>query len=170
MANYEKVNWTTGEKVREGYVIIDGVTYQTVQPEYTGETPVNVANLNHMDEGIYETSQRIQEDITTDGEGVRCGYKIDGNDVYVKRINFGNLPNTTSKSVATGIDFSTHTLIKIEGIAKYQGNNIALPLPFSHPTNLGFNIMVNIDASNNLVVTTGTDRSGNKGYFNIYYI
>ena len=115
-------------------------------------------------------NNQIQQDYTSGGNAVKCGYKIDNKDVYVKRINFGSLPNTTSKSVTTGIDFSNHTLIKIEGIGKYQGNNIALPLPYSHPTRLDFNIMVNIDASNNLVVTTGTDRSSTKGYFNIYYI
>lgn len=57
--NYEKINWTTGEKVREGYVIIDGVTYQTVQPEYTGETPINVENLNKMDEAIKKIADYI---------------------------------------------------------------------------------------------------------------
>lgn len=60
--NYEKINWTTGEKVREGYVIINGQTYQTVQPEYTGETPINIDNLNHMDEGIYKATPIVLYD------------------------------------------------------------------------------------------------------------
>ena len=113
---------------------------------------------------------QIQQDYILDGNPVKCGYKIDNKDVYVKRINFGSLPNATSKSVATGINFNNHTLIKIEGIAKYSGNAIAFALPFAHPSRLDFSIMVNIDASNNIVVTTGTDRSSYLGYFNIYYI
>lgn len=135
---------------------------------------VQASDMNEIksvvNENYDDLVNKTQAPITTDGDAVKCGYQIDGKDVYVKRISFGDLPNASAKSVATGIDFSTHTLIKIEGIGKYQGNNIALPLPFSHPTRLDFNIMVNIDASNNLVVTTGIDRSANKGYFNIYYI
>lgn len=56
--NYERINWTTGTKVKEGYTIINGQEYQTVQPEYSGETPINVENLNHMDEGIYNANNK----------------------------------------------------------------------------------------------------------------
>lgn len=111
-----------------------------------------------------------QANITTDGNAVKCGYQIDGKDVYVKRIYFGALPNEASKTVATGIDFSTHTLIKIEGIAKYATNSIAIPIPSVAPATLAYTVMVNIDASSNLVVTTGSDRSAFNAWFNIYYI
>lgn len=49
---YNKINWEAGEVATEGYVIVGGETYQTVQPEYTGNTPINPDNLNHMDNGI----------------------------------------------------------------------------------------------------------------------
>lgn len=111
-----------------------------------------------------------QANITTGGAAVKCGYQIDGKDVYVKRINFGALPNSASKTVATGIDFSTHTLIKIEGVAKYATNSIAIPIPTAAPATIAYTVMVNIDASNNLVVTTGSDRSNFNAWFNIYYI
>lgn len=51
---YNKINWENGSVRREGYVLIDGQQYQTVQPEYEGDTPINADNLNHMDEGIKE--------------------------------------------------------------------------------------------------------------------
>ena len=54
MASYNKINWEAGEVTREGYVLIDGQQYQTVQPEYSGNTPINPENLNHMDNGIKE--------------------------------------------------------------------------------------------------------------------
>lgn len=50
---YNKINWENGSVQTEGHVTIDGVQYQTVQPEYTGNTPINADNLNHMDDGIY---------------------------------------------------------------------------------------------------------------------
>lgn len=49
---YNKINWEAGEVAREGYVIVDGQQYQTVQPEYKGSTPINPDNLNHMDNQI----------------------------------------------------------------------------------------------------------------------
>ena len=53
---YNKVNWENGTIRQEGHVTIDGVQYQTVQPEYEGATPINADNLNHMDEGIKQLS------------------------------------------------------------------------------------------------------------------
>lgn len=57
---YSKINWEAGEVTREGYVIVDGQQYQTVQPEYSGNTPINPTNLNHMDNGIYNNSTEIE--------------------------------------------------------------------------------------------------------------
>lgn len=111
-----------------------------------------------------------QANITTDGSAVKCGYKIDNKDVYVKRVSFGSLPNNATKNVATGIDLSTHTVIKIEGYCKANGNNVGFPLPFSNPGNLGYSIMVNMTNNNEISVTTGIDRSNYTGWFNIYYI
>lgn len=52
MMNYTRVNWENGTKSKDGYVTIDGVQYTTVEPEYTGNTPVDSDNLNVMDKGI----------------------------------------------------------------------------------------------------------------------
>lgn len=50
--NYTRVNWENGTKSKDGYVTIDGVQHTTVEPEYTGNTPVDSNNLNIMDKGI----------------------------------------------------------------------------------------------------------------------
>lgn len=57
---YTRVNWENGEKIADGYVIIDGETYNTVDPEYSGNTPINASNLNIMDEAIYNLSKPIE--------------------------------------------------------------------------------------------------------------
>ena len=67
--NYERINWTTGTKVKEGYTIINGQEYQTVQPEYSGETPINVENLNHMDEQLENVSYDYIVERGNDGTG-----------------------------------------------------------------------------------------------------
>ena len=56
---YNRVNWENGSVKKEGYVIIDGETYQTVQPEYEGNTPLNDENLNIMDKGIADAHEEI---------------------------------------------------------------------------------------------------------------
>jgi hypothetical protein len=124
-------------------------------------------NLNQMQNNMEDATHR---DITSGGNPVKCGYKVDGKDVYVKRINFGALPNNTNITKPTGIDLTTKSIIKIEGYCKHNSSSIGFPLPFAHPLNLSYSIMVNIDASGNLVVTTASDRSVYNGWFNIYYI
>ena len=130
---------------------------------------INKVTDDNMNEIKSVVNENDFEDITTDGLPTRCGYKVDNKDVYVKRVYFGALPNTGDKTVPSGVDFSEYTLYKIEGICKYSTNNIAFPLPFSHPTTLRYSIMVNIDNSNNIAVTTGSDRSGYDAWFNVYY-
>lgn len=58
---YTRVNWKNGTKTKEGYTIVNGETFQTVQPEYIGNTPVNADNLNIMDEGIAELDERVNK-------------------------------------------------------------------------------------------------------------
>lgn len=54
---YTRINWENGEKTSDGYVIIDGETYNTVEPEYSGNTPLNATNLNVMDKGIEDAKK-----------------------------------------------------------------------------------------------------------------
>lgn len=137
-----------------------------VNQNIADENKVNAADMNEIKTVV---NSNDFEDVTTDGAATKCGYKIDGHDVYVKRVNFGALPNNTSKTVASGIDFASHTLVKLEGIAKYSANNVAFPIPYAHASTIGNNIAVNIDNSNYIVVTTGTNRSSYNGIINIYF-
>lgn len=83
------------------------------------ETKANAETFNIMQDNMENATQR---DITTNGEPVKCGYKIDGKDVYVKRINIGTLPNNTEITVDVGINSSTAQIvdIKITTIGSYQ--------------------------------------------------
>ena len=65
---YNRINWENGEMSKEGYVLIDGQQYQTVQPEYEGNTPIDADNLNNMDEGIKEAHDAsVVNYVTTSG-------------------------------------------------------------------------------------------------------
>lgn len=99
MSNYERINWTTGTKVKEGYTIINGQEYQTVQPEYSGETPINVANLNHMDKQLEDVSVDYITEIGNDETWAWRKWKSGWVELYAYH-QFTGL-NLTSTSMGT---------------------------------------------------------------------
>ena len=48
----DKIPFEDGTLVKAGYVEIDGTKYETVQPEYEGETPLSAYNLNKMQDNV----------------------------------------------------------------------------------------------------------------------
>ena len=95
---------------------------------------------------------------------VNTGMKwIDGSTIYKKTVNLGTLPSG-SKNVAHGISNLAY-VIKSEGYA--TNTTILLPLPYVATTissQIGFNIY-----NGNIVVQTGSDRTGYSGYLTLYY-
>ena len=89
---------------------------------------------------------------------------VDGKRVFVKRINFGNLPNTAEKTVAHGL--SNFELEDI--IATFKSDYRKIKLPVSSPTSQTSNIYIAID-NTNIVIITGSDYSPYSGYVKIYY-
>lgn len=90
---------------------------------------------------------------------------IDGSTIYKKTINFGALPNSTSKIVAHGIS-GLATIIRVEAVAIDSGGT-ALSLPYAENNSTG-NIPAWVDSAG-VGIRTGQDRSGYSGYFTLYY-
>ena len=84
------------------------------------------------------------------------GTWIDGKPLYRKVINFGQLPNATSKSVAHGISNLKH-IVKMEGVASASGGNLFIPIP-NVDTSTTYNINLYANASN-VVIKTSSDRT-----------
>ncbi len=102
------------------------------------------------------------------GQEVATNEYIDGKRVYRKRINCGNLPNATSKTVS--LSLSNVNIIKIEGIAKNSSdasNN--LPLPYMDPRNLQTCVMLSIISGYNIALVTAEDKSYYTAYVTVYY-
>lgn len=68
--SYTKVEWKTGEVVKPAHVTINGVEHNITPEERTGATPINVSNLNNMDDGIYENDLNI----TKTNENISSAY------------------------------------------------------------------------------------------------
>jgi len=90
--------------------------------------------------------------------------------VFRKVINFGQLPNTTSKTVAHNLSpTSTWSFTHIYGAASDTSGISYLPLPYAHPT-ASSNIAVSVDATN-VTITTGSDRTAyDTSYIVLEYI
>ncbi len=94
--------------------------------------------------------------ITTDSISETNEY-VDNKRVYVKRLTFGALLNNSLKSVAHGLDMSTRTLVRLEGIAKAT-TGIQFTLPYSNSATIANNISLYIDGTN-VNIATGADRT-----------
>jgi len=128
---------------------------------------------NSLEVAITQNTNDIEEikdaEVYSTSEVKTSKVWIDGKSIYRKVIDFGALPDTTQKTVASGVDFSTAFLVKMYGVCKHSGSNVCFALPFSNPATLEYSIMLNIDNQNNVVVTTGTDRTEYTGYVIIEY-
>lgn len=101
---------------------------------------------------IYSTTEQL------------IGKWIDGTDLFGKTIEIGALPNASSKNIAHGItDLSK--VISIDGYA-YTGTSFA-PLPFISTT--ASNCVVVSVTTENIIIETGSNRSGWSGYITLLY-
>ena len=90
------------------------------------------------------------------------GEWIDGSTLYEKTIDCGNLPNSTTKKVDTGILVSSHAIKRIEGAAT-DTNGYTITLPFVALNNLSAQILMDVDidaGTPNYVIRLITGNSG----------
>jgi hypothetical protein len=131
------------------------------------QVPANDANLN-------KAQTDLQNDLIASEEQT-TNYFINGKQVYVKRIDFGALPNASTKKIATGLNVNEVTICRpLEGFAHStsQGIHYVLTLPDISPNYAEGATRLSMDSSNsiyNVVITTGIDRSSYTGYVDIYY-
>lgn len=125
---YQRVNWQSGTKVADGYVEINGTKHTTVQPQYSGSTPINPTSLNIMDKGIFDNSQDIEQntqDIQENRNNIQpISNKINGlssiNKIFVGKIECKNLwPLENEIRVTKSTSFQTNLPIGVYTISGY---------------------------------------------------
>lgn len=138
-------------------VVVKGDVIQ----ETDRESETNVYSAKAID-------NKLKTNIKT-GQEVATNEYIDDKQVFVKRINLGNLPNANTLILATGIP-STSIITKLDAMA--YASNYTITLPDVAPSNLNMIARITFEAINsvwNVKITTGIDRSNYIGYANIYY-
>ncbi|MGN1352215.1 MAG: hypothetical protein ACI4VE_05535 [Clostridia bacterium] len=125
---YQRVNWQSGTKVADGYVEINGTKHTTVQPQYSGSTPINPTSLNIMDKGIFDNSQDIEQntqDIQENTNNIHdISNKINGlssiNKIFVGKIECKNLwPLENEIRVTKSTSFQTNLPAGVYTISGY---------------------------------------------------
>lgn len=94
---------------------------------------------------------------------------IDGKPIYRKVFSIGALPNATEKIYTTDLDWTTHTVIKIDGCAISQSSGVMLPINFSNPLSAPQMIGCRTTGTNTITVYSGIDRTSFIGYVILEY-
>lgn len=121
--------------------------------QYTKTTDSAVAIGDDTD---YSTTEKI------------VGTWIDGSPIYQKTIDFGALPNNTTKNVAHGIS-DISTVINITGYSKNTSNKCR-NLPFVlESTNVSGQCRLEADTTNVIITTSGNLTSWTETYVTMQY-
>ena len=123
-------------------------------------------SVSDLDGAVEDLSKDIKTNIQTNVEAL-TNETHDGKPVYAKKIDLGELPNNTVKNVSIGIDMTTVTVVKMEGVAYRSTDKAVFPLPLVTITaveSIQFFIY-----QNDIRVITGTDRTNCTGFVIIYY-
>lgn len=87
----------------------------------------------------------------------------DTRNVFRKVVNFGALPNTTTKDVVHGINIDDNVIFtRIYGVATDPVNHVYLPLPYSSSTaanNIELSCLTNGTPADVVRIITGSDRT-----------
>lgn len=92
---------------------------------------------------------------------------INGEKIYKKTVYFGNLPNTTTKTVAHGISRINH-IIDLKGVA-WTSTGTTINFPYTNYYGAQYQVTWYVDKTN-INIGAGDDKSGySKCYITLYY-
>lgn len=131
------------------------------------ETPINSSNLNLLQDNIENAIDEIkQPDLTTNGEPVKCGYKIDDKDVYVKLVDCGYL-NAGTRGIAHNIN-NIDKMYGYKGYFRNENNETIFHIPRYSTSNVEVDADIDINKIN---LTAGSAFNGTlfRAYIYIYF-
>lgn len=106
------------------------------------------------------------EGYSTD-ETVVGGTWVDGKTIYKKTINFGALPNATTKTIAHGISGIDH-IVDLKGVA-WNSSGTTINLPYTNYYGAQYQVTWYVDKTN-INIGAGDDKSGYSNcYVTLYY-
>lgn len=137
----------------------------------------NIADVNKVkDDDMNEIKSVVNNNATelsnlgTYSESeVNTGKKwINNKPIYRKVVDFGNLPNATSKSTAHGIS-NLGTIVKMDGFMTNGTLSTILPVTIPDANYISYGVGVESIDTTNITVSTGTDRTSYTAFFIVEY-
>jgi len=129
-------------------------------------------NTNLKDIGYYDTNEQVNGQQFFPNPATSSVSPVNDNfrSVFRKTINFGALPNTTTKSVAHGIDVTdTMTFTRIYGTASDLSARSYIPLPYASNV-ANSSIELYVDATNVTIATAADWTSYTVTYIVLEYL
>lgn len=117
--------------------------------------------------GVFSEWSMIGGEQSILGSTTLTNRTFNGERVYCKTVNIGNLPNNTTKAVESGLRPEEIFVLEIRGSADGSDDWLPLPNPHPNPENI---ISCYLRADGKVVVGTGKDRSTMTGRVQIYYV
>lgn len=133
-------------------------TYKTTNAEYE--------RFKNVTWGDWQIKNTVK--ITT-GQEFKTGRIISGKEEYGRRINFGALPNNTSKTVSHGINFSKSSFISMQCDFQETNYKISFQNYGIKPQTTNEPIVAFV-GSTVIGIKTVSDMSAYTGFVTIYYI
>lgn len=180
----DKITFTDATLKTQGYVTINGTNYDIVDTTYTGGTDLNASTFNTMQDNIAKVATTTSDGLmsSTDKakldktglfslDEVAIGTWIDGSTIYRKVINFGALPNATSKLVNHGI---SNIKLSINAYGVYFNSDysafVNIPNSIPNTSYINYGVSITSISKTQIEVMTGTDRSSFNAYIILEYI
>lgn len=137
-----------------------------------------MATIYEQIEALEQQVATLQTMITTmqnqgnfiTGAVIATNEKLNGKTIYCKTIDFGVLPNATTKTVASGLSMSDIEIVKIDGIARNTANDGTTYQLGSSSPSAQYSISCFVTAGGNVQISTQVDRSDFVGIVRIFYI
>lgn len=158
-------------------VQVDGVSVVNQQGVAEIETPnADGIEYDNQQSGLQATNMQDAIDELAQGSGYAHHYStteqvvgtwIDGKPLYQKTINFGALPNATSKSVNHNI-LSMDYIVSASGIA-YNENNSYFPIPFVNDQSYDSQLLLMLSKTEITIRTSVNRTTYTKCYITIQY-
>lgn len=119
-------------------------------------TAINIREIGwHLDEEVLTGKAFIPTENTLSDGYTSQQFR----QVLRKVIDFGELPNATTKQVEHGININENfTLVQFYGSATDPSTLVGLPIPYANPTALNQSISLDYD-STYVIIGTGIDRT-----------
>lgn len=153
------------EDLKKKIAALSGGDEVTITPALESGTKIADYTIGEDEGVLYAPAPYIPLDYSTSEQDTGVKW-IDNSPIYQKTVEFGALPNATTKAVAHDItDFAQ--LIRFDCTA-FDSTDGGFPVPFTSTAALAGQVTVWVDDTN-ITLGCGADRSGFDAYVTLYY-